>query len=642
MPAYVLVLLYIAAALLFPDRWNYLLGLALALALYSGALGLGRITASNLLRSNDETIYFPLGLGLFLMLAYITAVISTGLILYALWIIAGTFAIFEIRRILFQKFSTKFLWGLPFLLLGFWSSFTPSIFFDTLVYHLGLPMQSVIIGKMETVPSHLFSTFPPFEFVLNLLFVKLTTLSGIKVFSILLAFNIIYVLVDLTSYLLKEESNQSIKGEFVVLPVIFLATIWIQVHLLTADLLVAMFLVIAISYMIKNRRMMDFRQIIAVAILASWAAWTKPTALPYLLLTASLWFPLKLVNLNFKKLTMLLGIIFLLICPIFIRNYAVTGDPLYPTLSKALKNPNWSYQQQLAWEADTAPRQMKMIQILTAPFEIIVKPFKYGSAAEIGIFYLLALSAYFFFWKKHPLSNRLLLFLALCYVAWSFLFRDFRQFFPVFLLIHVPCAMALQNLLLYRKWIPKVILIAAAIFSVHLVLPVFQGHIPLLRINQKQEAYLKENLDYYPFAEWTRSIQKTDKMLMLGETRIAYLNVPVMATTAFDKHPFFVWLSHASTPSDLKKQFAIFNIKYMMVNWQEYARFAEKCGLLPIDLVPPRFREVFKKGKARTGVPLAHLTKREMEILSEFSKSCLKPKWRMGDQYLVWEVRCKD
>jgi hypothetical protein len=154
--------------------------------------------------------------------------------------------------------------------------------------------------------------------------------------------------------------------------------------------------------------------------------------------------------------------------------------------------------------------------------------------------------------------------------------------------------------------------------------------------------YLKEKLDYYPLAEWTTSIPKSDKIMMLGETRIAYLQVPIMATTAFDKHPFFIWLSKASSPQDLQNQFANSNIKYMMVNWHEYARFAEKCGILPIDPVPPRFRGVFKKGKARTGVPLARLTKREMEVLSGFSKNCLVPKWRMGDQYLVWEVRCKN
>ena len=640
MPAYVLVLFYSAVALFFPDRWNYLLGLLLALALYLSAWCLGRRIASHFLPLRDETIFFPLGLGIYLLLAYGAALISTGFVNY-FWILGGILALFELR-ILFRKLPVQFLWALPFVLLGFWSSLTPSVFFDTLVYHLGLPMQDLVSGKMQTLPHNLFSTFPPFEFVLNLLFVKLNALSGIKVFSILLVFHIIYLLVDLTAQLMKEESNQNLKSEFIVLPLLFLASIWTQVHLVTADLLVAMFLISAITCMIKSRLAIDYKLVIAVAVLAAWAGWTKPTALPYTLLLAVLWFPLNLVRLNLKKFVLLFAIIFLLICPLFIRNFVSTGDPLYPALSTALENPNWSREQQLAWDVDTAPKENRIQRIFVAPFEIIFASYKYGSAAEVGIFYLLGLISYAFFWKKHPLGNRILVFLILCYLAWSFLFRDFRQFFPVFLLIHIPCALALHDLFVYKKWLPALILVISAIFSVQLLLPVFRHHIPLLRFDQNQEMYLKENLDYYPLTKWSESVQENGKMLMLGETRVAYLKVPVVATTAFDKHPFFKWLSQASNPQDLYKQFRDSNIEFMMVNWHEYARFAEKCGLLPVDPVPPAFRDVFKKGKARTGVPLAHLTKQQMEVLSEFSKNCLIPKWRMGDQYLVWEVRCQD
>jgi hypothetical protein len=164
---------------------------------------------------------------------------------------------------------------------------------------------------------------------------------------------------------------------------------------------------------------------------------------------------------------------------------------------------------------------------------------------------------------------------------------------------------------------------------------------PVISIKQSQRKYLEQNLDYYPFAIWTEFVQTNGKILMLGESRTAYLHLPVLTSTPFDKHPFFFWLSRATTYKDLQKKFVESKIEYMMVNWREYARFAEKCGILPIDPVPPRFRDVFSKGKARTGVPLAHLKPNELQILSEFSRQCLKPQWRMGDQYLVWHVKCE-
>ncbi|HSE39520.1 MAG TPA: hypothetical protein VLH08_02040, partial [Acidobacteriota bacterium] len=261
MPAYVLVLLYSFMALSFPDRWNYLLGLLLALVLYLGIWRLGRIISSSFIKLKDETIFFPLGLGIFLLITYFAAVFSTGVVMYFFWIAAAILAIFEIK-ILFKPLSRHFIWAMPFLLLGFWSTLTPSVFFDALVYHLGLPMQFSISGRMETLPFHFFSTFPPFEFVLNLLLVKLNALSGIKVFSILIIFHIAYALIDLTESLMKDEGASQFRSEFVVLPVFFLASLWIQVHLITADLLVAMFLVCSICSMVKNRVAMDYRHLL--------------------------------------------------------------------------------------------------------------------------------------------------------------------------------------------------------------------------------------------------------------------------------------------------------------------------------------------------------------------------------------------
>jgi hypothetical protein len=635
MPAYVLVILYSVIALLFPDRLNYLIGLVLALVLYVGSWRLGRIINSNLFQLKDETTFLPLGLGIFLIFTYLAGLFSTGFVILLCWIVAALLALFE-TRILLRHFPRSLIWATPFLLLGFWSSLTPSVFFDALVYHLGLPMQYLLTGKMVTTPYHFFSIFPPFEFVLNLLFVKLNALSGIKVFSILLVFHISFTLANLATTLLKDE----VRSEFVVLPLFFLASIWIQIHLITADLLVAMFLISSISTLLKNPAA-NYPQLFLIAILAAFAAWTKPTALPYIAFMILLWLPFRLVHWNLKKAIYFYAVTLILLSPLFLRNYSVTGDPLYPTFSK--NNPNWSNKQQLALQADiSAPQKDKLLRFFKAPIEIIYAPFKYGSAAEVGIFYALSAIANLLFWKKHPPTNKLFLFLVFCYAFWAFAFRDFRQFCPIFLLGHVPFAIAIQDLFRLKKWIPILLLAASAIFTVSLLLPVFRNHMPLIRNTQNQEEYLEAKLDYYAFAKWTSSIQTDGRVLMLGESRTAYLHVPVITSTPFDKHPFFQWLSQSNSFKDLQKEFEDSHIQYMMVNWLEYARYAEKCGLLPIDPVPPRFRDAFKRGKARTGLPLAHLNQEKIQILSDFSKQCLVPTWRMGDQYLVWQVRCKE
>ena len=151
-------------------------------------------------------MYFPLGLGVFLSLTYVCAIFTTGpILLYSVWIGLLILSWFE-APVLTYRFRRTYLWGAPFVLLGFWSTFTPVTFFDSMVYYLGLPYQYVSNGVVGALPFNMYTAFPPFNQVLNLLFVGIGFDSGINVFSIILYFQIIAILLGLLRLLSTESS----------------------------------------------------------------------------------------------------------------------------------------------------------------------------------------------------------------------------------------------------------------------------------------------------------------------------------------------------------------------------------------------------------------------------------------------------
>ena len=127
-PIYIIPAVYLAFAMLFPDRWNYAAGLGLALILFLGSYGLGKRLSYLVFKISDQTMYFPLGLGLALGVVYLAGVFSTQpLLFYLTWGSLALLALPEVP-ILTYRLRRAYLWGVPFVLLGFWSLSLPPLF----------------------------------------------------------------------------------------------------------------------------------------------------------------------------------------------------------------------------------------------------------------------------------------------------------------------------------------------------------------------------------------------------------------------------------------------------------------------------------------------------------------------------------
>jgi hypothetical protein len=637
-PLYVLSLTYILFALIFPDRWNYLVGFVCCVVLWLGSRTIGRKLFTYRVSIPDSWL-FPAGLGIVLAGTTIITSFSTAKwLMTVVWILLGVAATFEIQYLKI-RLPLKYIFFLPLLLLTFWSSVTPTIFFDALAYHLGLPYQYLTNGRMSVLANQLYSTFPPFEQVLNLLFVRFELLSGIKLFSLILYLGVIHVLTEF----LPAKDGSDLDPEFVAWILALFPAPWILIHLITADLLASIFFCCGICAVIRSASIPNSTPIVFPALLLSFAIWTKINCLLYIALVPLLWYVLAqdkkfIEKTKIAALQALLVFVFLI--PLLIRNFIAVGDPLYPALRNIFHRSAWSNEQQLALRYDSfSKRDNIVVSILKTPFLLTFRKGSFGAAAEPGLAFLFGLLIYVFL-RKNSLVNKLLVYIVVCYFLWVCIFFSFRQFLPVFFLLSLPAAIAIEaiyhrsRLLFYG---------CVVIFSVYFVLglkPVFRLFFPLIVVRQTQASYLTDYLDYYPTAENMNGLKPIGKILFLGESRSAYVKHQAIVPSRYDYNPMLKWLSQSKDPTALLARFKQEGVQFIFCNWKEYAHLAGKTGLLPKDLLPPRFLSALPgEGISASGNRIARLNNRDREILREFLSLYIVPIRQASGVFYLYEVR---
>lgn len=652
-PLYVIPLGYLAVSLIFPDRWNYLIGVVLACVLYLGSYGLGKQLSFFFFKTADQKIYTILGLGFVLSVSYLLFTFSTKpLVLYCIWGFLLLFAVFEFP-VFNYRMPRAYWWGAPLVLLGFWSSFTPTTFFDALVYHLGLPSEYLITGKMSVWPNYLYSSFPPFGLVLNTLFLGLKSESGIKLFSILMYFQIIAVLVSTIRWFyvtpVRRGGNGrdqdgydafgSIRSEFVVFAALLIPSVWIQTHIVTGDMLVALFFCAAVITLVKECEDLTNRKIATIAFLFAFSIWTKWNVLLYVLLLPVLWF--FLVRKQWRELGFLYGWIFLLILPLLVRNYLNLGDPFFPSLSGIFNTPTWTTRQSLAIELDSLSGGVRGItEILLAPFRLTFQPGFYGPASPIGLIPLTTILIYPFT-RKIRRINHVLIYVGICYVAWLFSFHNFRQFFPPFVLMLLASYSSVQ-FIAYRY--PKFLIpfwLLAAVVCAFFLLPVHLRFFPLLSPTQSQQDYLKQNLDYFPMAEAIYKDSPQGSVMLLGQTRIAHFQNLVVAATAYDQHPVLKYLETSNSSDNLFGIFRRNDIRSLLVHVPDWELAYRKYGLLPIELVPQEIasqKSLTTVQRAASGAVPLQVSAEKVRIWQEFVKRFGAKKLRIGNELFLYKI----
>jgi hypothetical protein len=635
-PLYALSLTYIIFSLIFPDRWNYVFGFVFASVLWLASRSIGRNIFSNN-SSIPDSWMFPTGLGVILAAATIITSFSTAhWLLTTLWILLAILAMFELSY-LSIRIPLKYGFFAPLIALAFLSSQTPTTFFDALSYHLGLPYQYLEFGRMRVLDHQLYSTFPPFEQVLNLLFVSFELISGIKLFSLILYLGVIHVLAEF----LPAESNSDLDPKFVCWILALFPAPWILIHLVTADLLASLFFCCGIAAAIRFAG--TSTRTILPALFLAFAIWTKINCLIYSAFVPLLWlliakketFVEKIKAVGFQTI-----LVFLFLLPLLIRNFVAVGDPLYPGLKNIFPRSAWSFEQQRALQLDSFSKHENIaVSAVKTPFLLTFRKGAFGAAAEPGLAFLFGVLIYLFF-RKNSLINKMLLYVLVCYLLWIFIFFSFRQFIPVFFLLSLPSAIAIQAIHKRSRVLFYACIAVFAAYSALALVPVFRTFFPFIDLKQTQANYLMTNLDYYPAAARINSLQPNGKILFLGESRSAYVKRTSIVPSRYDYNPMFDWISQSKDSEALFARFKQEGVQFIFCNWKEYAHLAGKTGLLPVDVLPPRFSSALPQdGITASGNKIAKLNSHDQQILHEFLSKYVVPIWQSSGILYLYEIR---
>jgi Dolichyl-phosphate-mannose-protein mannosyltransferase len=463
---------------------------------------------------------------------------------------------------------------------------TPPFEYDSLEYHLGAPADYVRAGHIIFLPHNFYSNMPQVTEMLYLLAMTISSDVAAKMlhwgFGVLGALAVYAVAVRLW-------------GRRVALTAaaLFYCIPYIEDLSSTAriDLATTFFAVLTFGALLQEKETKKGEQWLWLSAMAAGATLaTKWTASAVVLLPA-----VACVIICRKSVRLAAGYLLVALLPVvpwILKNWLLTGNPVYPLLYGMFPSPYWS------------PQQAAMLAEKHSPHfdanglkELWELPWRY-SFTENGALPVLLMTAPLILLVRN--ADR-----AARYAAWMlvtafagwylFTFRPWRFLFPVFPLAAMVGAFALDAV---DKWcralVAVVMVVGLAVMGLNLVIDIeipeqVPPHMSILTYvlgqQSRQDFIARIGRGALEPIEWMNQNLPADaKVLYVGEGRAYYAKQTVLWSTAFDQHPLDEIDRVPADVESLREALHARGIKYVYVNFSEWERLrAHYNYLLDID-----------------------------------------------------------
>lgn len=456
--------------------------------------------------------------------------------------------------------AAAIVWGIWIFL----TALTPPTYYDSLTYHLGCASQYIASGGIKDLPGNIFSYFPQIISMNYLLCLLLSGAECAKVFQFYIAVMAIILVCGITAHY---------KGRPLISAILLITSPLFVLNSTRAgaELPVMFFSMLMLLFVLeKNEEPYNLPDNIFLGLIMGMAISSKYTAF-----IVYVFFMIYLIYMFVKKKQTLSGLIaagmipFLVLGPYLIKNILYTGNPVYPFFSGLFSGSPKLVEQAAAYVSHVSGfgSGMNIAGFLKSPWVLTVNPAIFGGDAAAGlilvVFFLILCGAA----KRMKTA---VLFIVFYYTAWYFTGPVLRFLLPI------EAACAVIGAVIYSRAKTKIRVIAfgmlvflQALTSIYFVQKYLD---PFSMLIQPEGRYISNRVSYYKAASFLNNYDKNSRLvLLLGEARVFYFNMPVISYTVFNRADI---LENIKFGSDLNfiKEFMECKAGFLMVNRTELKR----------------------------------------------------------------------
>jgi hypothetical protein len=463
----------------------------------------------------------------------------------------------------------------------------PEGFHDSLLYHLAIPQQMFITGKLAPM-EHNFTSYLPLNSEMLYL-----PLAANDYAARLLQFAFAMMTLGLVTFSVPKK-NRILAGficlsgfgyfEFLRTSITVLPEINVAAYAVAGWLLLE-------HFMNKQRK----AYLLAAGAMFGFAAGTKYQGLVIAGVSAAAYLCVAayrkqgIIKPLISAVLMLL-VTFLVFSPWMIKSFLLTGDPVFPAGYSVFGAKNiigtdintiisiWNYK---------SPDASGAIGFILMPFKQVAEA---GGTASL-VFLLLPLP--FILLKRKEGFAGPMIALICFYTAWWLLAPHPRYFVPAIPLILLLGARTVTVLGEYKKWRLLFVGLAVIIFAFNFIpslTSLYNVMKPLdfYRSGLDRAAY-EERLSSSPFAAFcfiNENTPKTSKILLIGESRGYNLKRPYHSSSPYERQLITDYLDKYKTAEELRAEMQRAGFNYILVNFAEWKRTRDMLKIPVMDFAP--------------------------------------------------------
>jgi len=462
-------------------------------------------------------------------------------------------------------------------------AFTPPWAYDDLEYHLAVPAQFYREGGIRFLPHNVYSNFPEnvemwYLFSMSLLRSPIAGAYVGKALNFLLGIATLLALRAASRRFFGAAAGDFAAAFFYISPLV--TTMSSVAHVEMALMFYATGAIYCFLVMLDTG---ELKWAVLCGAMVGLACGCKLTAVILLLVPLVLAAVLLKVSrgssaLSWKCAVLLPVVAIATLFPWLIKNYAFTGNPVFPFLYSLFGGKAWTGWSSAMWRSAHFPSDFSLSAFVATAREALFN----SKLITLPMFLFIPLVL---LRRPRPCVVAVLIYSLVAFLMWFALtHRDDRFLAPLVpamcLLSAGECAAASSRLL--KAAVAALLLFCIVQVGVNAVA---MGNFDAFIYPRENERFFRDNTDFYEGYLACKFINerlpRDAVVLFVGEARTFYCERGFVAPVVFNRHPLLEMLSSSGDDEEVSQWLRESSITHLLINWRELRRLRRTYGAYP-------------------------------------------------------------